>query len=165
MKSFLTCSIKAMFPISVLIFSACGSNNQEESNAPIADTTATMEKDSSNPTQDFFYSLPSPLLMVKVFKKTGLKYMDGLANSPENASKYSSVQSKTLNLGVYSADLAYTVLNKQTQLAAQYMESVKRLSDDLGMSSLFASDDYLKPKNIIKILIQMQKKILINLVI
>jgi hypothetical protein len=129
---------------SLLVFSSCGSSNQDENIATTMDTATTVaSKDSSNPAHDFFYSLPSPLLMAKVFKKTGLKYMEGIANSPDNVSKYSSVQSKTLNLGVYSADLAYTVLNKQSQQATKYMECVKRLSDELGMSSLFATDDYL----------------------
>jgi len=130
--------------LSIFILSACGSANQEENSASVTDTATIAEKDTSNPTQDFFYSLPSPLVMVKIFKRTGLKYMEGVTNPPDNVSKYSSVHSQTLNLGVYSTDLAYTVLNKQSQQAAQYMESVKRLSDDLGMSSLFAADDYLQ---------------------
>ena len=127
-----------------VVFSSCGSSeNQDENNSNQTDTTAALKKDTGNLAKDFFYSLPSPLVMAKVFKKTGLKYVDGVANSPDNVGKYSSVNSKTLNLGVYSADLAYTVLNKQPQQASKYMESVKRLSDELGMSSLFASDDYL----------------------
>ena len=135
--------LKAIPAISLIAFSSCGSTSQDESTATTMDTVSAAAKDSSGQTQDFFYSLPSPLLMAKVFKKTGLKYVDGVANSPENVSKYSSVHSKTLNLGVYSADLAYTVLNKQSQQATKYMEAVKRLSDELGMSSLFATDDYL----------------------
>jgi hypothetical protein len=127
-----------------IIFSSCGNSDNGDDNATPPDTTATVQKDTGNATKDFFYSLPSPLVMAKVFKRTGLKYVEGVANSPENVSKYSSVQSKTLNLGVYSSDLAYTVLNKQSQEASKYMESVKRLSDELGMSSLFDADDYLK---------------------
>lgn len=127
-----------------LAIASCGSNNTEDSADGTADSTAVVKADSVSPTQDFFYSLPSPLFMAKIFRKTGLKYMDGVANSPDKVSKYTSVHSKTLNLGVYSADLAYTVLNKQTSQAARYIESVKRLSDELGMSSLFDTDDYLK---------------------
>ena len=145
MKSRFTLSLKALFVILLfdILVSSCGSQTQDE-NTAVADSTSAIPKDTSNKTHDFFYSLPSPLLMAKVFKKTGLKYMEGVANAPENVAKYSSVHSKTLNLGVYSADLAYTVLNKQAQQASKYMESVKKLSDDLGMSSLFDTDDYLK---------------------
>lgn len=129
--------------VSLLVFSSCGNSSQEDTNSPMTDSTASAPTDTTSPTEDFFYSLPSPLLMAKVFKKTGLKYMDGVANPPDKASKYSTLQSKTLNLGVYSADLAYTILNKQNQQATLYMEAVKRLSDELGMSSLFDSENYL----------------------
>ena len=134
-------SAAALF-LGTFVFSSCG-NNKEDETVSSQDTAVVAVKDTGNPAEDFFYSLPSPLVMVKVFKKTGLKYVDGVANSPDNVSKYSSTESKMLNLGVYSADLAYCVLNKQSQQASKYMESVKKLSDDLGMSTLFASDDYL----------------------
>lgn len=136
-----------VFAAAIIIISSvsCGSNKEDENNAASADTAKMVApKDTNSAAQNFFYSLPSPLVMAKVFKRTGLKYAEGVANSPDNVSKYTSTQSKTLNLGVYSADLAYTVLNKQTQQATKYMESVKKLSDDLGMSTLFSTENYLK---------------------
>ncbi len=144
MKSILPVSLSAVMAAALLGFYSCGSENTEENITEARDSVATSVKDTGSLTSDFFYSLPSPLMLVKVFKKTGLKYMDGIANSPDNVSKYASTESKTLNLGVYSSDLAYTVLNKQTQHASKYMEAIKRLSDDLGMSAIFDADDYLK---------------------
>jgi len=130
--------------IFIVAFVSCGSNKEDESNVIAQDTAkTTAKKDTNTAAQNFFYSLPSPLVMAKVFKRTGLKYAEGVANSPDNVSKYTSNQSKTLNLGVYSADLAYTILNKQGPQATKYMESVKKLSDDLGMSTLFSTDNYL----------------------
>lgn len=136
--------ILAIPVFAVLLFTiySCGTDNQDE-HAVSGNDTISVPDDTICTTKDFFYSLPSPLVMAKVFKRTGLKYVDGITNSPDNVIKYSSLQSKTLNLGVYSSDLAYCILNKQTQQASKYMESVKRLSDELGMSSLFSSDDYL----------------------
>ncbi|HEY4797695.1 MAG TPA: hypothetical protein VII99_01345 [Bacteroidia bacterium] len=129
--------------ICVLLFTGCNSAKEEENALPTADFVQAAVKDTGNATKDFFYALPSPIVMAKIFKKTGLKYVDGVANSPDNVSKYTSTQRKNLNLGVYSSDLAYTVLNKQSQLASKYIEAMKKLSDDLGMSTLFNSDDYL----------------------
>lgn len=143
MKSTISIFKKSIVALLSVAITSCGSDNHEDTAAATQDTISVEKTDSSNLTEDFFYSLPSPLLMAKVFRKTGLKYTEGIANSPDNASKYTSVHSKTLNLGVYSADLAYTILNKQNQEASKYMEAVKRLSDDLGMSALFSSDDYL----------------------
>lgn len=135
---------KSVFLISATAIVSCGPEVQEDASGSMQDTTTTTAaNDTLSPTQDFFYSLPSPLLMAKVFRKTGLKYAEGVANAPDNVGKYTTVHSRTLNLGVYSADLAYTILNKQNQQASRYMESVKRLSDELGMSSLFDADNYL----------------------
>lgn len=144
MKSTISLFSTAFVAVTMIALMSCGADNHDENNTTLQDTAAVAANDTVSATRDFFYSLPSPLLMAKVFRKTGLKYVDGVANSPNKVSKYSSVHSKTLNLGVYSADLAYTILNKQNQQATLYMEAVKRLSDELGMSSLFDSDDYLK---------------------
>jgi hypothetical protein len=138
---YLKVSTAAIF---IVAFVSCGSNKEDENNSSSQDTAKPAAlKDTNSAAQNFFYSLPSPLVMARVFKKTGLKYAEGIANSPDNISKYTSNQSKTLNLGVYSADLAYTILNKQSQQAIKYMESVKKLSDDLGMSTLFSTNNYL----------------------
>ena len=144
MKFILKFSVHSFAVLLFFAFSSCSSDNsQDEANTQTDTTSVAVATDTTSATQDFFYSLPSPLVMAKVFKKTGLKYVEGIANSPDNVGKYSSAHSKTLNLGIYSSDLAYAVLNKQSQQASKYMEAVKRLSDELGMSSLFAADDYL----------------------
>lgn len=135
--------LSTVFGILFFVFS-CGSSDNQDEVTVLSDTTISGANDTGIRTKDFFYSLPSPLVMIKVFKKTGLKYIDGISNSPDKVGAYSSVYSKTLNLGVYSSDLAYAVLNKQTQHATRYLEAIKRLSDDLGMSSLFDANDYIK---------------------
>lgn len=126
-----------------IFFTSCGSTDNPDDTSNQPDSAAVAVAYTGNKTKDFFYSLPSPLVMAKVFKRTGLKYVDGIANSPDKVGSYSSTHSKTLNLGVYSSDLAYAVLNRESQVATRYMEAVKRLSDELGMSSLFDADDYL----------------------
>jgi hypothetical protein len=144
MKLSFYCFKNLLFAFTLISIFSCSSENTEEASTNSQDSAAILVNDTSSPAQDFFYSLPSPMVMVKVFKRSGLKYVDGIANSPNNVSKYSSTETKTLNLGVYSADLAYAVINKQSQQASKYMEAVKKLSDDLGMSSLFDSDDFVK---------------------
>lgn len=136
-------SILSVIFVIVFFMFSCNSSDNQDDVPTFSDTTISEMNDTSNKTKDFFYSLPSPLIMIKVFKKTGLKYVDGIANSPDKVGAYSSIYSKTLNLGVYSSDLAYAVLNKQTQQATKYLEAIKRLSDDLGMSSLFDTNNYL----------------------
>ena len=89
-------------------------------------------------------NLPSPLQIAYIFKKSGLKYVPGTAHDPGKSGNYSSQYSQSIALGLYSSDLAYCVLNKQSNDARNYMKAVKDLSDKLGMGTVFNSDDLMK---------------------
>jgi hypothetical protein len=52
-------------------------------------------------------------------------------------SKFNSNLNKSINLGVFSADLSYCVLNKQSQEAMRYMKLCRGLADNLQMGSVF----------------------------
>src|SRR3990172_7420214 len=74
-------------------------------------------------------NLPSPLQIAYIFKKSGLKYVPGTAHDAGKSGNYSSQFSQSIALGLYSSDLAYCVLNKQSNDARNYMKAVKDLSD------------------------------------
>ncbi|MCC6837284.1 MAG: hypothetical protein IT234_01985 [Bacteroidia bacterium] len=118
-----------------MLFVACGSDTpKEELTEEVAvDSTAVVEEE----TETTSYSLPSPLQIASIFKKSGLKYKDGVTSSQKDVAKYTTNLSKALNLGVYSADLSYTVLNKQNQEAMNCMKLCRQLADNLGMGSVF----------------------------
>ena len=131
----------------LLGLSACGGNKPagetatdtsatHAAAAPVADTVSAPAK-----ATDFLRSLPSPLHVARLFKRSGLKYIGGISNPADNASKYQSVNSQSLNLGVYSADLAYAALNNQNQPAISYFKSVRTLGDKLNLSSIFEQDN------------------------
>ncbi|MBN8697107.1 MAG: hypothetical protein J0L87_11320 [Bacteroidetes bacterium] len=118
-----------------MLFVACGSDTpKEELTEEVAvDSTAVVEEE----TETTSYSLPSPLQIASIFKKSGLKYKDGVTSSQKDVAKYTTNLNKALNLGVYSADLSYSVLNKQNQEAMNYMKLCRQLADNLGMGSVF----------------------------
>lgn len=118
-----------------LVFAACGSDTAKEETVtanPTEDSvTAEVE------TQEVTYSLPSPLQIASIFKKSGLKYKAGITSELKDPAKYTTNLTKALNLGVYSADLSYAVLNKQNQESMTYMKLSRQLADNLGMGSVF----------------------------
>ncbi len=123
-----------LFLASTMIFAACGSDTAKEENitAGVEDSvTAEVQTDAVS------YSLPSPLQIASIFKKSGLKYKPGVTSTLQDPAKYTSNLSKAINLGVYSADLSYAVLNKQNQEAMTYMKLSRQLADNLGMGSVF----------------------------
>ena len=123
-----------------LIFSACGSDTKDENQENnTVDSTATQDTAASS--NEATYTLPSPLQIAAIFKKSGLKYMDGITNPASNADKYTSNTSKALALGVYSSDLCYNVLNKQTQNATNYLKATRELGTQLGLESVFGANN------------------------
>ncbi|MEQ8910108.1 MAG: hypothetical protein RIC95_13005 [Vicingaceae bacterium] len=94
--------------------------------------------------EDLSFMLPSPIQIAAMFNRAGLEYKSGLTNPAENISNYNTKTAKYLNFGVYSADLAYTVLNNQQQESIDYLNAVKSLSDDIGMPSIFGTGKLIK---------------------
>lgn len=131
-----------MFIAAGMFLVACGSGTpKEEANSvppTVTDSAATDE------TAETSYSLPSPLQIASIFKKSGLKYKDGVTSSLKDPQKYTNTISKALNLGVYTADLSYCVLNKQNQEALTYMKLSRQIADNLGMGSVFQESNLSK---------------------
>lgn len=90
------------------------------------------------------YSLPSPLQIAAIFKKSGLKYQEGLTSELKDPSTYRTSLVKAINLGIYSADLSYALLNKQNQTAMEYMRLSRQIAGQLGMGSVYEVNDIAK---------------------
>jgi hypothetical protein len=83
------------------------------------------------------FSIPSPIQMAMLIKQVGANYNKEILNSPKNVTNYTSNFQKALNMGIYGADLGYVTLYDQTQDALGYLQGVKRLGDDLGITGAF----------------------------
>ena len=120
---------------SIMLLS-CGNNESAKEDTTSKDV---VKKDSSvaEVPETTSYSLPSPLQIASIFKKSGLKYKADLTSQMKDPAKYTTNLSKSINLGVYSGDLSYCVLNKQSQEAMKYMKLCRGLADNLGMGSVF----------------------------
>lgn len=87
------------------------------------------------------FMLPSPLQIAAIFNKAGLEYAEGLTNPTTNSEQYTSTEAQSLAFGVYSADLSYCVQNGQSQESRNYLSTIRDLSDKLGMSSIFSTEE------------------------
>jgi len=128
-----------------ILFACAEAPKKEESES--AEETTTEEEvvtESMDEEDEVSFMLPSPIQIAAIFNRAGLEFEGGLANSPENLSKYNTKTSKYLNFGVYSADLAYTVLNDQQQLSIDYLNAVKTLSEEIGMPTIFGGNQLIE---------------------
>jgi hypothetical protein len=164
--------IKFILPFalsSLLFLGACGGgeNKQEESSAEEFEYTEAEQEESSEQVEQTQYFLPSALQIGSVFQKSGLKYYEGIVNSPLNVEKYDTKNSMLLNFGGYSADLAYCVLNGQNQIALNQMQALRGLAEGIGMSSIFNSESLFNKfennlgnqDSVIEVMVQIQENI------
>lgn len=122
------CSI---FFISVLMYGCMNDRvSTDMKNEVAVNTDYTLELDAA---QD----LPTLLEVAQIFKHSELQFIDNLTNSKENISKYNTKYAQKLNFGVYSADLAYCIINKKTQRSIEYLFCLSTLSNELWMTDIY----------------------------
>lgn len=156
--------------------SSC-SNESKTGDGELKDKTDSVAVAASQPEtegeSEESFTLPSSLQVATIFKKSGLKYMSGITNPTANVIKYNTTNFKrAVNLGVYSSDLAYTMLNKQYQESKNYLKASKELGGQLGLNRAFESNGLAerfdknigKEDSLLKIVsdIQMQTDILLE---
>lgn len=158
-----TVSILANAALVAVLFSSCGSGETEPASTS-EDTTETTVQVTEEDGADII--LPSPLQIARIFQRSGLPYQAGLIHSTEEAAKYEGRMKKVLNFGVYSADLAYLALNKQSAEAPGYLKTVRSLGSDIGLSPVFNDERMIKSfennigqtDSMVNILVQIQEK-------
>jgi hypothetical protein len=131
-------AVCAIFSLSLLVTTSCGGGEKK------AESTEDIKEDTSKAVSagvinigGEMFSIPSPLQTAMLIQSAGAPYDKTILNSKENLSQYATDYSKALNLGVYGADLGYVSMYSKTQDAIVYLSSVKKLSDELGLSSAF----------------------------
>lgn len=82
-------------------------------------------------------SIPSPVEISFFIHDAGISYDKSVLNDENNVSKYNSNYKKSINLGVYGADLGYTDIYEQSQDGINYLTSVRDLAEDLGIGQYF----------------------------
>lgn len=126
----------AIAVIAVCSLFSCGSettNTTKENIDSIPVSKIQIEQNSENE----FYAIPSPIQQVQLLQKAGAKYDKDILNPLENITKYSSTNSKALNLGVYGADISYSAVFNQGKELILYLTASQKLAEELGVKSDF----------------------------
>jgi hypothetical protein len=129
--------------ILVAVLGGCSSEPKPSANsATKTDSSITVTpSESISDEEAVTYKLPSPLQLAAIFKKSGVKFVEGFANSPDNVVKYKSGNFiRAINLGIYSSDLAYAILNKKSQESKKYLKACMDISTELGLKKAFENN-------------------------
>src|SRR4051812_8862856 len=107
---------------SMLIATSCGGDKpkEEENNNENAVDTDTSKTAVLNVGGELF-SVPSPIQTAMLIQKSGVSYDKSVLNVSKNANTYTNDFMRSLNLGIYGADLGYVSMYNQTQDAMGYL--------------------------------------------
>ncbi len=117
---------------------SCGSKKEKEENS---DEFKKAEESLKDEIKDVVYNIPSPSEIPYLLQATGAEFNQSLLSDRKKADQYLSKNDKAaLNLGVYAADIGYLSSYDKTQEAIDYMNSAKKLADNLGVIGAFDAD-------------------------
>ena len=126
----------ALFSLS--IFFAC--NNTEDSSLisdELIESSDTTIAETTNYNPQALFKLPSPVELFIFMWEDGVEFDIENINSIENTQKYIDTKKKALNLGVYSADLAYCTVYDRNQETMNLFSASKVIAEDLGLTEGF----------------------------
>ena len=120
---------------SLLIYSCGDPKPTEESNDNLPDTD-TVKAMALNVGGELF-SVPSPIQTALLVQKSGVTYDKSILNAGNKNGQYISDFTRSLNLGIYGADLGYVSMYNQPSDALGYLGAVKQIADKIGVSAAF----------------------------
>jgi hypothetical protein len=75
-------------------------------------------------------------------KAKGAEFNSSLVNPASNASKYSSNLDRSVNMGIYGADLNYLTVYEQNEDARATVAAISKLSSSLGIENAFDEESF-----------------------
>jgi hypothetical protein len=133
--------INILFLIFSLGLLGCGGNQSKREkvniNSLLADSTNNSLEISAESMNAIIESIPSPIEIAMVIKQSGTVFNDGLLNSQDNASLYSTDPAKAMGIGIYSGDLGYINIYEKSFLTVNYLNTIKKLADDINIGQFF----------------------------
>ena len=136
-KTLLKAASSLVIAVSLVACSSPTTETNEVNNIKTDAPAAPANNAKESKAKKVFSSIPDPVVATKLLKDAGAKYNATYLNPIENASKYSSVKTKAINLGVYGSDLSFISLYDQTQESMLYLKCTNTLASSLVISGAF----------------------------
>lgn len=119
------------------LMTSCGSGSSSQ-NANEFDTipqnlTGEPLQLSENVVNDMIQNISSPVEMANQILKSGAAFDQSVLNDAERMKDYSTSFKRSLNLGVYSADLGYINTFNKNSVVVSYLLAVKELADGISV--------------------------------
>ncbi len=129
----------AMLSTLILSYSCGESIEKQEVQLPEISQDEIEEAIYNEVSADYEFIPPSTLQVASIFKKAGLRYDIKLTNPTNRVNEYSTTLSQSLAFGVYSSDLAYSVIHEKYNEASVLLKSLRTLGSKIGLETIFNS--------------------------
>jgi hypothetical protein len=101
----------------------------DEENKPLMISEEAME--------DIIQNISSPVEMAALLKATGVPFSKKYLTSTDNLDNYNTNFKRSINLGIYGADLGYLNMYNKTGSVLENMSAIKRLAEELNVGQFF----------------------------
>lgn len=112
--------------------SSCTSSNKEKKT-----DTKVVEETIKQEIEEYSYPLVSAFEVTNMLNEIEASYIVGITNNTEKASDYFSEKVRAVNLGIYTADLAYATTYNQKADVQNYFKASESLVRELDLTSAF----------------------------
>lgn len=119
----------------ILLFSCSSANNDEKEDITVEQADINSSLNTSFDGKIF--SIPSPILTMLLLKKVNPVFRPELLNPTSRADDYQTEHKRALILGVYGADLGYASIYKDKVKIMDYLVTVEKLTNSLGLEASF----------------------------
>ncbi|MBN1117315.1 MAG: hypothetical protein JXA77_08940 [Bacteroidales bacterium] len=89
--------------------------------------------------EEVIFPLPEPMSVYQMLENIGASYAKEALNPVASAEKYFTSNIKSVNVGVYGADLSYTLVYNKKDDIDLYSKTLKKLVDDLDIKVNYRS--------------------------
>ncbi len=123
--------------VSGLLFaglSSCTSKSAKKASPKVSEETIKEE------IKDYSYPLPSAFEVTNMLNEIEASFIVGIAHNPEKAETYFAEKSKAINLGIYTADLAYATTYNQKAEIESYLKATEKLAMELDLKAAFSEN-------------------------
>lgn len=137
-----------VFSSLISVFFSCGGKDELEEKKSILNIPTTIESVfTSQIDENQLEPLPSPLQIALIFKSAGLSFQDSLTNNLSNTNNYNTTFSKLLNMGAYSSDFIYHVINDKNEPSRSYLKVIQELASDIGFGQIINTKENIERLN------------------
>lgn len=139
MKAFRTifAGLIVAFTATLTMTSCNNTAKQDETANQAAADTIKKDVNLSPENKNLLYQFPTPFEVTMMLQRAKAGFIFNITNPPTNVTKYSTEKSKALNLGVYSADLAYSATYNYVDETNKFIACTGKLANDLGIAGVY----------------------------